>query len=41
MINHHKIVFDKMITHTYPVAELEQAILTQAGRESLKVVVKA
>ena len=41
LINHHKIVFDKMITHTYPVAELEQAILTQAGRESLKVVVKA
>lgn len=40
LINHHKIAFDKIITHTYGVADLEQAILTQAGRGSLKVIVK-
>ena len=41
LINHHKINFEKIITHTYALTELEQAILTQAGRESLKVIVKA
>lgn len=41
LINHRKIAFDKIITHTYAVPELEQAILTQAGRESLKVIVKS
>lgn len=40
LINHHKIRFDKIITHTYGVEELEQAILTQTGRESLKVIVR-
>ena len=40
LINHHKISFRQIITHTYAVEELEQAILTQAGRDSLKVIVK-
>ncbi|MCR2050711.1 zinc-dependent alcohol dehydrogenase family protein [Acetatifactor muris] len=40
LINNRKIHFEKIITHTYEIQELEQAILMQAGRESLKVVVK-
>lgn len=40
LINHHKISFRQIITHTYAMEELEQAILTQAGRDSLKVIVK-
>ncbi|MCI9142012.1 MAG: zinc-dependent alcohol dehydrogenase family protein [Lachnospiraceae bacterium] len=40
LINHHKVSFGQIITHTFGVRELEQAILMQAGRDSLKVVVE-
>ncbi len=41
LINQRKVTFDRIITHTYAVSELERAIQAQAGSESLKVIVKA
>lgn len=39
LINSGRIQLKPLITHSFPFEELEQAILTQMGSESIKVLV--
>lgn len=40
MINSGRIELAPLLTHSFPIKELEQAILTQMGNESIKVLVE-
>lgn len=39
LINGRRLELGKLITHTFPIEELEEAIKTQMGTESIKVMV--
>ena len=40
LINHGRIQLEPLLTHFFPMDQLEQAILTQMGSESIKVLVE-
>ncbi|MEM5779620.1 MAG: zinc-dependent alcohol dehydrogenase family protein [Lawsonibacter sp.] len=40
LINSGRLQLEPLLTHSFPIVELEQAILTQMGRESIKVLVE-
>ena len=40
MINGGKLILDRLITHSYPVAELKEAIIKQTENDSIKVVIE-
>ena len=39
LINSHRLIIDRLITHIYPHEKLEDAIKMQMSQESIKVVV--
>lgn len=40
LINSGRIPLDRLITHTYPLEKLEEAIIKQTENDSIKVVVE-
>ncbi|MEI3349787.1 MAG: hypothetical protein V8R18_01395 [Clostridium sp.] len=40
MINSGRINLNPILTHVFPIEKLEEAILTQVGNESIKVLVE-